>query len=255
MNNHLLPLSPISIQRTPNIYSFRERLTHEKYYRQNIMLFDKNGILIDSGFVQINDYTNNCNMVKVLDKNKTYLHACQQWQYSGTQYSQTEFYDIYDLHTGNVIATIHRNYAKSLNIKYILKNIDNDATLFIDDLQHDHLSNQILHAINNIHQQNRHRNNNNSDSRYQQEQHDDNDNDEPHVCDCRLFDFIDINHSLQYLHIDKQQHKQLLSNLTCICKPTINTLPPIDQPQLLQIKQHALDTVLLKLKILHNYTH
>ena len=48
----------------------RERVTGEKYFRQALYVFNEEGKYVDSGFVQINDYTNMCKMIKVCDKTK-----------------------------------------------------------------------------------------------------------------------------------------------------------------------------------------
>lgn len=252
----LLPVSPIAIVRSTNNHNFRERTTHEKYYTQNITIFDQHGKLVDSGFIQVNDYTNMCRMVKVLDKNKTYIHACKKIEHYDSQTFVTEYYTLYDLLTNKIIGTIHRDIIGTHTLTQIIKNIDNDATLFVDDLIPDHLSKAILDIINSIHRDNN-PNKIIQDSRYSfthNDDNDDNDDTEQHtVCDCRMFDVIDINHSLQHQHIDAQQHKRLLRKLECVCTP-IYTLPDISQQLKHDIHTQARDIVYQKLKILHGFT-
>ena len=74
INNELkidLPAEKIGIIRQDKFYGpLRERVTGEKYFRQKIQVYNKEGKLIYSGFVQINDYTYIFKMVIVCNKSK-----------------------------------------------------------------------------------------------------------------------------------------------------------------------------------------
>jgi hypothetical protein len=41
----------------------RERVADEKYFRQSIFIYNKTGNYVDSGFIQINNYTDTCKMI------------------------------------------------------------------------------------------------------------------------------------------------------------------------------------------------
>lgn len=98
-----IPASPVLVREPTQYWPVREREGEEKYFRQAIQVFNKAGKLVDSGFVQINDYTNNCEMVKVCNKYKTYLHAFERWEHNGSQFLQTDKLNITDLKSGNIV--------------------------------------------------------------------------------------------------------------------------------------------------------
>lgn len=98
-----IPASPLLVREHTQYGPGRDREGDEKYFRQAIQIFDKSGKLIDSGFIQINDYTNNCEMVKVCNKYKTYLHAFERWEHYGSEFFQTDKLNITDLKSGNIV--------------------------------------------------------------------------------------------------------------------------------------------------------
>ena len=70
-----LPNEKLELTRGKKIgEGFRERKTSEKYFRQAIQIYNKRGELVDSGFVQINDYTDMFQMVRVCNKSKKLFH-------------------------------------------------------------------------------------------------------------------------------------------------------------------------------------
>ena len=82
---------------------YRERISEEKYFRQAIQIYCKEGELEDSGFVQLNDFTNMCAMIRVLPKHKQHLHAFDCWEHYGTTFFKTEKFNIRNLETGNFV--------------------------------------------------------------------------------------------------------------------------------------------------------
>ena len=98
-----IPASPLLVREPTQYGPGRDREGDEKYFRQAIQVFNKAGKLVDSGFIQINDYTNNCEMVKVCNKYKTYLHAFERWEHYGSEFFQTDKLNITDLKSGNIV--------------------------------------------------------------------------------------------------------------------------------------------------------
>ena len=98
-----IPAAPLLVREHTQYGPVRDREGDEKYFRQAIQVFNKAGKLVDSGFIQINDYTNNCEMVKVCNKFKTYLHAFERWEYDGSQFLQTDKINITDLKSGKIV--------------------------------------------------------------------------------------------------------------------------------------------------------
>lgn len=98
-----IPASPLLVREHTEYGPERDRKGDEKYFRQAIQIFNKSGKLVDSGFVQINDYTKNCEMVKVCNKYKTYLHAFERWEHHGSKFFKTDKLNITDLKSGNIV--------------------------------------------------------------------------------------------------------------------------------------------------------
>lgn len=100
-----MPASPVLVRELTQYGPGRERVGDEKYFRQSIQVFNKEGKLVDSGFVQINDYTRNCEMVKVCNKSKSYLHAFRRWEHYGEQFFKTDKLNITALESGNIVVS------------------------------------------------------------------------------------------------------------------------------------------------------
>jgi len=102
-----LPVLPPAIQltRQKNIGDFRERTSEEKYWRQAIQIYcaNGNGELEDSGFIQLNDYTDMCKMIRVLPKHKECLHAFDRWMYYGSEFFKVDTFNIRNLISGNFV--------------------------------------------------------------------------------------------------------------------------------------------------------
>jgi len=100
-----MPTAPLLVRELTQYGLGRERVGDEKYFRQSIPVFNKEGKLVDSGFVQINDYTRNCEMVKVCNKSKSYLHAFERWEHYGEQFFKTDKLNITALESGNIVVS------------------------------------------------------------------------------------------------------------------------------------------------------
>ena len=85
-----LPNEKLELTRGKKIgEGFRERKTSEKYFRQAIQIYNKRGELVDSGFVQVNDYSNMCKMVKICNKSKKSFHLVERWEWYGSEFYKT----------------------------------------------------------------------------------------------------------------------------------------------------------------------
>jgi hypothetical protein len=122
--------------------AFRERTTGEKYFRQAIFVYNEKGQLVDSGFVQINDYTNMCKMVKVCNKSKKYFHFYERWEHYDNEFYKTDEYSIVDLVTGNNVGTTKATTVLQL-IDIINQTTDN-ACCIVGDLEKDTYSEVLL---------------------------------------------------------------------------------------------------------------
>ena len=122
--------------------AFRQRTTGEKYFRQSILVYNQNGDRVDSGFVQINDYTNMCKMVKVCNKSKKYFHFYERWEHYDNELYKTDEYSIVDLVTGNNVGTTKATTLLQL-IDIINQTTDN-ACCIVGDLEKDTYSEVLL---------------------------------------------------------------------------------------------------------------
>lgn len=99
-----LPMNQLGLVREVNVLASRERTSEEKYYLQAINIFCKESDkLEDSGFVQLNDYTDMCCMIRVLPKYKKCLHAFDCWEHYGNDFFKTDKFNIRDLTTFNFV--------------------------------------------------------------------------------------------------------------------------------------------------------
>ena len=99
-NDQLLPPRPPKLVREQTEIIFRPRVEDEKYFLQAIKGYNEAGEYTDTGFVQLNDYTNCCKMVRVLNKSETSLHFFRRWQHYQDQFFETPFIKVMDLTTG-----------------------------------------------------------------------------------------------------------------------------------------------------------
>jgi hypothetical protein len=138
-------LLPLVREHTPYMAT-RQRVGDEKYFRQSIQVFNKAGKLVNSGFIQINDYTQNCKMVKVCNKHNCYLHAFERWEHYGTKFFKTDKFNIVALESGNVVDV-------TVGIpEYITKHRNDDGELpdvyySFGDLERDMYSEVLLECL------------------------------------------------------------------------------------------------------------
>ena len=219
LNNELPILPPaFPLSKQTNDQPWRVRLTHEKYFRQALKVWNNQQQYVDSGYVQINDYTNMCRMVKVLDKSAPCHHICQQWVYYGEQYYTTDFFDIYDFINGRLIATIKQECFDVQQYTAALQTIWPNICVLIGDLSVDTKSIALLDAIE------KHSNKNAPVRNIIRKQ-------TGVLCDCRLIERLDINDKLYRDQINSEQYSQLINDLDCICEPIGNPVAPEQQAE------------------------
>jgi hypothetical protein len=185
-----------------NYGPFRERVTGEKYFRQSLYVFNEEGKYVDSGFVQINDYTNMCNMIKVCDKSKKILHLFERWQHYGTEFYKSEKFSITDLVSGNTIG--------SLKADYVSEFARDNKSCFVGDLEKDEYSEMLLECLNEYSSMN-------APPRtytYLKKNLGD------ETCDCNLLDKLEIYDLLKNGKIDEEEKQEMFKSLTCVCKNT-----------------------------------
>jgi len=177
----------------------RERITSEKYFRQAIYIFNEEGKYVDSGFVQINDYTNMCKMVKVLDKEKKFLHLFERWEHYGPKIYKSDKFSITDLVTGNTIGTLKSDYVDEF--------ARNNKTYFIGDLDKDEYSEMLFECLNEY-----------SNVNMPQIPLAQLKNLGDKTCGCNLVEELKINELLKNGDIYKEQEQLLIKSLKCSCK-------------------------------------
>jgi len=142
-----IPASPLLVREPTQYWPERERVGAEKYFRQAIQIFNKEGKLVDSGFVQINDYTKNCEMVKVCNKYKTYLHAFERWEHYGLDFFQTDKLNITALESGNIVKVGVPSYI--VESRTLCELSDGERYSF-GDLDRDRYSEVLLECLEEI---------------------------------------------------------------------------------------------------------
>ena len=183
---------------------FRERTSEEKYWRQAIQIYcvNSNGELEDSGFVQLNDYTDMCKMIRVLPKHKVLLHAFDQWRHYGSNFFKIENYNIRNLTTGNFVQEccevppdMEDNDLKKddeyLYSKVLLAKLEEYSELNKPEKvkEQQKIYDELVAA------------------RLKEK-----------VCDCNLFERLDINDELKRGLISEEEQVQKINNLICECK-------------------------------------
>ncbi len=197
----LLPIN-LELKRATNHAPSRERVTGEKYFRQKIQIYNKSGKLVDSGFIQINDYTNMCKMVRVCNEFTTSYHIFELWEHFGTQFYKTTKYRIIDLATGNYVATI-----ESIYLDYFIEKTQTKNLCIVGDLVKDEYSKILLECLDEYSKSNEpenvksFRNTTNNDK-----------------CSCNLFEHLNINELFRNGEIDENKRDLLIDSLDCNCK-------------------------------------
>jgi len=190
-----LPSISIGIMRSKNICGPpRERVTCEKYFRQAIYIFNEEGKYVDSGFVQINDYTNMCKMIKVCNKSKKIFHLYERWEHYSTKYYKTDNFSITDFVTGNIIGI--------LGARYVSDFTRDNKSCFVGDLEKDEYSEMLLECLNEYSRVN---------SPFTKKSED-------KMCCCNLLEELDINESFKNSEINEEQKQTIFNKLICNCK-------------------------------------
>lgn len=202
-----LSVIPNKINREKKYDAGRERLTCEKYFRQAITVYNKDQKLVKSGFIQINDYSNMCRMVRVCNPHKKNYHFCQKWEYDGPNMHPTDEHTIIDLSTGNKVGLV-KSECLSGFIKNIEETID-DISCMVDDLERDQYSELLLECLTEYSDRNR------------PPQHHlfvkDDDESLKESCDCNLLELLEIVDQYNSGDINNDKKEELISALKCKC--------------------------------------
>lgn len=174
-----------------------ERMGDEKYYRHTIYVYNDEGKHVDSGFVQINDLSDMCKMIRVLSKNKIHFHAFDQIANYGSKLFKTGKYEIRDLATGSFIRELfelpnHIPYGNLLKDEQYIY-----SQMLLECLEEYSLPNEPKHI---------------RDYKKFVEN-----NDDKIIC-CRLFERLDIDESFTNGEISEEEKNIMLSKLDCICE-------------------------------------
>ena len=201
-----LSVIPNKIYREQYYEESRERLTCEKYFRQAIMIYNKEKKWVNSGFIQINDYTNMCQMVRVCNPYKKNLHFCEKWQHYGSQMNKTDEHTICDFSTGNMVGTVKSEYVSGF-VKTVEK-IVGDVYCMVDDLKRDQYSEILLECLNEYSDANRPPTDHLSSKK---------DEESLETCHCNLLELLNISEKFNDREIDEHQKKYLIDALKCSC--------------------------------------
>jgi hypothetical protein len=206
-----LPLTRIEMIRGEKFYGpTRERVTGEKYFRQAIQVYNKEGKLVDSGFVQINDYTDMCRMVRVCNKSKKTFHLFERWEHYGKDFYKTSEFTITDLARGITVGTVVDSYISNFvkNTKTVL----NDCCCLVGDLEKDEYSTILLECLNEYSDLNRPPINQDFKKIFSEEA-------EAEECyDCNLLQHLEIDDLFRNGEINKERRDVLLNSLVCKCQ-------------------------------------
>jgi hypothetical protein len=217
-----------------NLEPLRERVTGEKYFREAIYIFNEEGKYVDSGFVQINDYTNMCKMIKVLDKEKKILHLFERWEHYGAQFNKSDNFSITDLVSGNTIGLLKADYVDDF--------AHNNKSYFIGDLEKDNYSEMLSECLNEYSRVNA------PPYAYSKKKIEDK------TCSCNLFKELEIDNLLKNGDIDHKEKQEMVNCLTCNCKnisvkPELSEEKKIERAELRLRAQAEIANVFLRMKL------
>jgi hypothetical protein len=184
---------------------FRQRVTGEKYFRQAIQVYNKEGKLVDSGFVQINDYTDMCRMVRVCNKSKKTFHFFERWEHYGSDFYKTNEFTITDLATGNTVGTVLDNYVQEF-IKNLSPVFGEGCCYLVGDLEKDEYSTVLLECLNEYSNLNMPPKNLEFKKKLEEKQE---------HCDCNLFEELEIQDLFRNGEIDEERRALLVNSLIC----------------------------------------
>ena len=201
-----------------------ERITSERYFRQAIQVYNKEGKLVDSGFVQINNYSHICEnytdgweVVRVCSKSKKVFHLFERWEQSGSDFYKTPKFTVTDLVTGKTVGIVEDSYV----LTYIKDMITlfGDSCYVVGDLKNDEYSTILLECLNEYSNLNK-----------------------PPVspylkkferildCICNLSEKLEIEDLFRNGEIDEERRDMLNSSLVCgYCKKQI--IPELTEEQ------------------------
>lgn len=186
----------------------RERVTGEKYFRQAIQIYNKEGNLVDSGFVQINDYTNMCRMVRVCNKSKKTYHLFEKWEHCGENFYKTNKFTVIDLATGETVGLVFDSYVEEYieNVKAML----GDSCYLVGDLEKDEYSKILLECLNEYSNSNMPLLNKIQKKRFEEATEE--------ACECNLLEKLNIEDLFRNCEIDEERKQLLYDSLVCNCK-------------------------------------
>ena len=213
-----LPNEKLELTRGKKIgEGFRERKTSEKYFRQAIQIYNKRGELVDSGFVQVNDYSNMCKMVKICNKSKKSFHLVERWEWYGSEFYKTNSFTILDLTTGNTIGTVINNYVST----FVKDMTSLGHSCFVGDLQKDEYSEILLELLNEYSKKNAPPLDPDIESIFKRLNP---------QCECNLFEKLEIEELFRNSKISEEEEKELLDGLICECENNL-LQPPLTEEQ------------------------
>ena len=208
---------------------FRERVTSEKYFRQLIQVYNKEGKLVDSGFVKINDYTNMCRMVRVCNKSKKTFHLFEKWEHYGPDFYKSKEFSVADLVTGNIVGAVIDSYVPDF-----IKNVNTvlgESCCFVGDLEKDEYSKVLLECLNEFSKSNAPQLPFGTSKIFDEEMKE--------TCECNIFEKLDIEDLFRNGEIDEEKRDMLLNSLKCYCqnKPIETELTELTEEQQEKINQ------------------
>jgi hypothetical protein len=227
-----LPAIQLGLVRGEKYYGpSRERVTGEKYFRQAIQVYNKEGKLVDSGFVQINDYTDMCRMVRVCNKSKKSFHLFEKWEHYGSDFYKTNELSVTDLARGNIVGSVVDSYVP--NFVRNVNTIFSEDCCLVGDLKKDEYSTVLLECLNEYSNLNRPPTNPEFKKIFEEAEA------EAECHDCNLLEELDIKDLFRNGEIDEDGRDRLLNRLVCKCQKPL-------EPELTKEQQEARDQLRLK---------
>ena len=207
-----LPAVQQALIRGDKIYGpSRERVTGEKYFRQAIQVYNKEGKLVDSGFVQINDYTDMCRMVRVCNKSKKTYHLFERWEHYGSDFYKTDEFTVIDLATGNTVGTVVDSYVEEF-IKNLSPVLGESCWYLVGDLEKDEYSTILLECLNEYSSSNAPQEVQEARKKIEETKE---------YCDCNLLEELEIQDLFRNGEIYEEGRDMLYNSLVCNCQKPI----------------------------------
>lgn len=194
---------------------YRERISEEKYFRQAIRIYCKEGEE-DSGFVQLNDYTDMCKMIRVLPKHKQCLHAFECWEHYGLDFFKTKRFNIRDLTTEKIVQE-----CSTLPIGMPYNDLEKNEDYVYSKV--------LLETLEEYSESNM------SELVLQRKKQFAKIKEEYDYCTCKLLEYLDIGDAFTEDRISEEDKNRMQNNLTCDCK--VETFAP--EPTEFEVMQKA----------------